>query len=598
MRKNGVKFLTLALAALVATTAFASCGDGGQRKPDNSSDEPTDVNKTQLYVGQEANGYGTAWCEEIAEAFEKWAANKEYEPGKKGVQVKIATKGFTGGPFLNEIESSRVNVFFSEEMYYWDYVSQGVLMDVTEAITTPLSEFGETETIEEKMVKNNGEQLKYSLTGLDGKYYALPWWTGLEGISYDVDLFDEKSLFFKKGGAPSEYTRTGENCDAALDGSFTGWQWTNLSGELSAGRDGKYGTYDDGLPATFEEFYQLCNQMKTQHSITPITCTGQYNYVDMIADAVLNEQEGYDGMRMHVDFTGTATNLVETPAYKADGTIDYEKTTLMPATEISIENGYLLQKQLGKLQTLEFCNQLVDRGFFSDNCFNGNFSHTSMQEYWLKAKYNNKYERSAMIVDGTWWLGQAETVFESMEGTYEGAGKNERRLAYMPMPKATADKIGEKGSAVSQKSAMCAVNGNIKDANIKKVALDFFRFCHTDEALKIFNETTGGVRAFDFEYTPEELEELNYFSRSTYEFNRANQLVYPIGYNDLYLYSQSYFTTGNYGFRANLSFATEVKQTIKTFKTHSDLTVSNYYDGILNYYSKSNWDGLFSSYYD
>ena len=588
MSKNGRKFLAMACVALSAMTMFSACG-GGERRPgpggSSGSSESSDITKTQLYIGQEANGYGTQWCEKIKEAFEIWAQDKEYEPGKKGVQVQIATKGFTGPTFLNEIESSRATVFFSEEMYYFDYVSKGVLMDLTEAITTPLTEFGETETIEEKMIKNSGTQLKEALTGYDGNYYALPWWTGLEGITYDVDLFDEQSLFFKKGGTPSEYLRT--KGDAAVTGSFTSYQYTNLAGEKAAGPDGKYGTIDDGLPATYEEFYELCNTLKTKKTITPITCTGQYNYIDMLADTMYADVEGYTNMRMHQDFTGTAYDIVESYSLKPNGTIDYSTVKYMggaDGVEITKANGYLLQRQIGKLQTLEFCNTLVDKGYFSDNCFNGNFSHTSMQDYWLKARYNNRYERSAMLIDGTWWLGQAETTFDSMEAAgYEGAGKTERRLAFLPMPKVDATHIGEVGANVSQKSAMCAIRGNIEDKNIEKCAIDFFRFCHTDEALKIFNETTGGVRAFDFEYDEDELKELSYFSRSTYEYNNNYDIVYPIAYNDLYKYSQSYFTTGAYGWRANVSgVGTDIRQTVKTFQAHTDLTVNTYYQGILD----------------
>lgn len=588
------RFFACAAATFAFVTAFAGC-----ERPKHDDDEPTDSTKTQLYVGQEANGYGVEWCEKTADAFEAWAAEKSYEPGKKGVQVHISTKGFTGGPFLNEISGSRANVFFSEEMYYYDYVSKGVLMDVTEAITTPLTEFGETETIEEKMIKNSGTQLKEALTGLDGKYYALPWWSGLEGITYDVDLFDENSLYFAKGGAPSEYLRT--KGDAAISGAFTAYAYTNLAGERSAGPDGKYGTMDDGLPATFEEFYELCNTMKTKRQITPMTCTGQYNYVDMIVDSMYANLEGYENMRMHQDFTGTAYDIVESYNTKADGSIDFDSIKYMGGADgvaITKENGYLLQRQVGKLYTLEFCKTLLDKGYFSDNCFTGDFSHTSMQEYWLKAKYKNNFERSAMLIDGTWWLGEASSVFESMETVYDGSGRNERRFGFMSYPKATVDQVGEAGARVSQKSAMCAVNGNITDPNIKQCAIDFFRFCHTDEALKIFNETTGGIRAFDFDYTDEEWSNLNYFSKSTYDFNNTYDVVYPLAYNKLYLNTQSYFTTNAYGWNANLSgVGTGVKQVVKTMKNYN-VTPNAYYQGILSYYTKEDWNNRFSAYFN
>ncbi len=595
--------LASVLLAGGSAAAFAGCG------PKSDDTVKIDTTKTQIFVGNEANGYGTEWLDKTIDAFEAWAAEKSYEPGKKGVQVITSSSGFAGGPLLNTLSGSQANVVFSEECYYYDYLSKKVTADITDAVTTPLTEFGEEKSIEQKMVADNGNQLKDALTGHDGKYYALPWWSGLQGITYDVDLFNAENLFIKKGGSPSEYART-ENAEtgvaAPLSGSFTSYQWTNDEGELAAGPDGKYGTYDDGLPATYEEFYALCERMLNDCTkrINPITYTGQYQYGEFVVREMFYDYEGYENARFDIDFTGTAYDIVENYNTNPDGSIDFDSITYMGGAngvKIDKTNGYLANQQVGKLYAMTFAKTLVDNEYLAPACFTSDYSHTAMQEYFLKGKYSKYgFDTSAMLVEGTWWIGQARNVFDSMEAAGdEKSGYNQRELAFMPFPKADESRIGTGGSIRSRRSAMCFINGNIKDENILSCATDFFRFCHTDEALKIFNQTTGGIRPFDFEYSAEELENISTFSSSTYNLNKEYDIVYPYAYNDLYLNHQSNFSDQQYGYFANIDGVGDgTKNVFRTFKNYPNVTVADYFEGIKSYYSKSDWDNKYSKYYN
>ena len=590
----------MASIMLVGGTVFVGCG------PKKDDTEKIDSTKTQIYVGNEANGYGTEWLDKTIDEFEAWAADKSYEPNKMGVQVITSSKGFVGSTLLNTLSGSQANVVFSEECYYYDFVSKKILADLTDAITTPLTEFGEDESIEQKMVANTGNQLKDALTGPDGKYYALPWWSGLQGITYDIDLFNEENLFIEKGGSPSEYLRT-ENTetgvDAPISGSFAGYKWTNDEGELAAGPDGKYGTYDDGLPATYEEFYALCERMLNDCTkrIDPITWTGQYQYGDALVREMYYDYEGIANARFDIDFKGTAYDIVDTYTVKDDGTIDFDNVTYMGGengVNIDITNGYLATRQVGKLYAMSFAKTLIDNGYLAQACFTGDFSHTAMQEYYLKGKYSRYgYDTSAMIVDGTWWIGEARHVFDNMEASGdEKSGFYDRELAFMPFPKANVSRIGTSGAIRSRKSAMCFVNGNIKDENILKCAMDFFRFCHTDKALKIFNGTTGGIRPFDFEYSPEELENVSAFSASIYNLNKDYDVVYPYAYNDLFYNHQSTFSVAQYGYKASITGIGNVDKVFRTFK-NNNITVGDYFEGIKNTYSEAAWRNNYSKYF-
>lgn len=596
MRK---KILSALLAGTVivsgSLTAFSSCGP-----KQNNDIAPQDKTKTQLYVGQEANGYGELWLEKIVAAFENWAADKSFQEGKKGVQIQISTRGFAGNAVIDTLPTSRANVVFGEEIYFYDFVSKGVLMDITEAITTPLTEFGETETIEQKMMIS-APDLKEGLTGYDGNYYALPWWTGLQGLNYDIDLFNDKDLFIKKGGAPSEYLRSGDNVDAAVSGEFVAYKWGDQDDELAAGPDGKYGTYDDGLPATYEEFYVLCDQMKTK-DIVPITWTGMYQYGNFIVGEMARDFDGYENSRMDLELSGTAYNLVESYSTNSDGSINWDSVQYMGGEEgmpITDKNGYLLAKTEGKLRALEFARTLVKKGYISENAFTQEFSHTAMQEYFLKGKYNSSFETTAMIAEGTWWYGQAAGVFDSMEAAgYENAGKTDRNLGFLPYPKADVEHIGDNPTFRSRKSAFCFVNANIKDEGLKEAALAFYRFCHTDEALKIFNSTTGGIRPFDFDYTEKEKEAIGAYPLSTHAINKVATIDHPYVANNIFMNNQSYFADAYYMTTANISgVGTGITNNFKTFKDYSKATASSFFDGISSYYTKAAWENRFSKWF-
>ena len=96
MKKNRFKALSIFMCVFMSFVAMVSgvgCGGGGGEEVDES--------KSQLYVGIYGGGYGTAYMEDLKVRFEEWAKDKEFEPGRKGVQVfyqedkdKIFKKGY------------------------------------------------------------------------------------------------------------------------------------------------------------------------------------------------------------------------------------------------------------------------------------------------------------------------------------------------------------------------------------------------------------------------------------------------------------------------------------------------------------------------
>lgn len=270
----------------------AACAVGGQT-------EDIDQLRTQLYVRNFEGGFGSDWLRAAKARFEEAFKNKSYEEWKQGVQIIIAPPAKTDGISLRPNLNNTVNkVFFNESVYYYDYIRDGLLLDITDAITTPLTEFGETRSIADKMSE---EQRGYYLTQ-NGKYYGISHYAGYNGIVYDMDLFDKYSLYF----ADSEISEL----------------IVNETDERSAGPDGIFGTSDDGLPATFDEFFVLCDKM-LELSIKPITWPGQYynTYIEKVINALYVDDVGLEQSMLNYTFRGRAKNLLN--SVEKDGSYTY-----------------------------------------------------------------------------------------------------------------------------------------------------------------------------------------------------------------------------------------------------------------------------------
>ncbi|MBR6532921.1 MAG: hypothetical protein IKT44_00630, partial [Clostridia bacterium] len=261
--------------------------------------ENIESDKTQLYIGVAATGIGDEWLKDAIDRFEKAYADVSFEEGKTGVQVIIAENNKTtmlGPDLINVIDKTETEVFFTEAVFYYEWVNKNKMYDITEAATEKLTEFGEDKSIVDKM----DEDLRNSLT-VDGKIYALPFWMGSYGITYNATLFDENSWYY------------------AEDGKFT-----NASGKLSAGPDGKTGTYDDGMPSTYDEFYVLLDEIN-RDNVTPLQWAGASpDYFSWFLGSLFADYEGYEDLMLNYNFDGTTEVVkpgsinVETGAYETE----------------------------------------------------------------------------------------------------------------------------------------------------------------------------------------------------------------------------------------------------------------------------------------
>ena len=554
------KIAVVGLAALLACSSVA-CGDK----------EKVDKHKTQLYVTTFEGGYGVGWLEALEERFESAYAETSFEPGKKGVQVWIKEdRNLTHDLLVQNLEGSEQEIFFTEAVNYLDLQERGLLYDISDAVTTTIE--GETSSIEGKMRDTHKNYFKITEknaeTGKDDeKYYGIPFYEANYGIIYDVDLFEEKLLYFAEPGK----------------GDKNGFI-RKATDKRSAGPDGKTGTADDGLPATYDDFFKLCDNMLTKN-ITPITWNGTNpQYVQAVMEGLQADYEGEESMSINYTNSGTA-KLVE--SVNDDGTLNlYEE-------EITPENGYLTwTRQAGKYYALKFVEGITSntKYYVKKSVTSSNYEHLDAQNGFITGKFIAGNPTFGMLIDGSWWHNEAAKTFKAAAKKFgeKVASAMARRFSFMPLPKATPDKVGEDFTVLEVNRSICFVNGNL-DAKKEKVVNTFLQFCHTNKSLAEFTSLTYTCKPYEYTMTQSELDAIPYWGRELYRMHNEAKFMSTYSKSSLYKLNENKYTQywTSEMFKSTIGDTTYDKVTNAMIL--NGITAQEYFDGLSTYLNETRW---------
>ena len=550
---------------VLALSGFSACAD--QYRTSDSQEEETDETKTQLYVQNFSGGFGSDWLYALADRFEEFYKDESFEPGKVGVQVRIERARTDGISLLADLDATPAEVFFNESVYYYDYLAQDLLLDISDVMTEPLSEYGEEGTIEDKMTD---EQKSYYQSG--GKYYGIPHYAGYNGIVYDKDLFDEYNLYFKNEPGRSVLINSPDD-------------------EKSAGPDGKTGTSDDGFPATYDEFYQLCDAM-VEMGITPFVWAGQYydTYVEKVMYAMCVDHEGLEQTMLNYTFGGkeggVATNLI--------GEVENGSYEKLGDLKITVENAYNLWRSEGKYLSMKFFEKIVkNRDYYTKNVFSPAHLYTEAQKDFIESRPEGT--PIAMILEGCWWENEAKSVIaECGDRNGEEYAPENRHFGMMPLPKASDDDIGKKNTIVDTHYSLGFIKKSIAPSKIE-VAKKFLKFACTDESLSEFTVLTNTVKALKYEMTEENLGKMTYFGNSVYQLHNNSDIVYPYSSEDVYLDNQSRLSVHNSYY--SIVGGGEKARPITYMRESVSNGADEYFNGMY-VYQQRNWENVYGRYYD
>lgn len=547
IKKGTSKVISLAMGlSMFCGTAFSMVGCG-------RSDYGENINKdqTQLIISNYDGGFGSQWLYDLEEKFEAAYANVSYEEGKTGVQI-LVDPNKTEGDFFDFAKTS-AHIAFTEKMsteYLISMATTGKLMDLSDVLDSILAQDGVS--LDENIIS--------ALKVVDGtSVYNIPHYEGGGGIVYDKDIFDEYNLYRSSTGG-----------------------WTNASGQLSVGPDGKEGTLDDGLPATYEEFFQMCVRMK-QNSITPFILSGEWktSYCDLLLTRAATAYDGVETTEAFLNYDGSNASYVESITDDASAYFGYSVTKA--TADITAENGYLKEQTAGRLYALELLNEIISENYYDVAGWAGTVSHLDAQDMYLKSVKNN--EPIAMLIDGTWWENEANSVFESMGSVNANYKKENRNFGWMPLP--TKVDANDTNTSVDSMATVdhlnaCAIARSGLSEGMQRLVKDFLKFCYTPENLEAFTLQTGTTRAFKYKISEETYNKLTPYQQDIWTLHENGAFIYKNSVSQFYAKNYSKVFSEPW-------VSEEYRNVVTTFSTKGNtVTARQFYESF--WMTKKDWD--------
>lgn len=523
MRKLGGKLLVLVIAVLFAVPALSGLTACERQLPPGGGDYNIipDPKKIQIYLNVYNGGIGMVWINNLAAEFN--ASEETYQI------IPVGRKDFDYTAVIRAGDKS-IAADFNTSSYRRDLINEGLYEDLSPLLDRR-PDGPEGLTIREKLLNADDWMAAASKRNANGEgegLYMLPCGDGFLGLVYDHDMFrtylDASNpglswLYFAPTSDKSVVEAAGLPCEVlggVLKYTGEGTRYYNKGDiVLRAGKDGKYGTYDDGQPETLDEFMDLIDKIKDR-SVAPFIYYN--NYVGTLGLSVFAQYAGVEAYRTAVQHDSQGAIVQFQPESPAG--IEYPQ-----GKAITLDEGYLTWQMDGLQHATDFLSMIhVDANKHTLN--KGSIpTHTMTQDYFVTGTLGTipGNQRSAFMNEGTWWENEARVILEDTKKSYPESnfGYGNRDYRYMLLPDfdgqsgidgeghGTVFPSWEEGSIVVQK-----INHN-NPAEVKKLntLLDFIEYTLTDEALRMYTRETGAVRPFKYSLTAEDRQVMSKFGQ-------------------------------------------------------------------------------------
>lgn len=519
---------------------LGSCGFGERT-------QSYDPNKSQVVVGLMQGGVGRAWLDEIA-------AN--YMTDHPDVEIVIPdpkSSEYNNNNLQTSIETSGIDIYFVNDIYLRDFVARGYVKDITDIVTE------EDENGRSIAGSINNDLLREAFQ-VNGRYYGLPYFMTTFNTVYDVDLFESRNLYYNEAGT-----------------SFV----KSVTETRSAGPDGKPDTSDDGLPATYSQFKELLAEMRRQNIIPYVWCGKHVYYQQRMLAGWWADYEGADNFNLNMTFDGEYTfpagTLTDEEVAEYGATVNGDGTQTVTITD---ENAFLLQKQPGKKYGTQLAYDIMSNPLnYSASAPSPSQTNIMAQDEYLNSTTTDK--PIAFICEGGWWENEARLTFNAMARDDEQYAYGTRRFASLPIPKAD-DGSSAEGRTIFVGGTRSSVIIN-EHATHPDLAVDFFKYLHSDEAMNIFLKHTGVARPYDFELDESAYDSLTHFQKEQYNLltdGEVGKAFFDLSTNDLRLNNISYFNSWLWTSKVDQTW----NDPLSAFYNDQNLTVDEYFDGLSAYY--------------
>ncbi|MBQ7912461.1 MAG: hypothetical protein IJ506_07480 [Clostridia bacterium] len=525
MKKRNVVAICMAMAMTASLGLATACTS-------TSTDGELEVSIIN-YDG----GAGRIWLDEAADRFEKLNKTTDFGGGYVGVSIKVDNQQSISTATM---KTDGYNLYFLEGgQSIRSLAQQGYLLDLTEAITTPLTEYGEDKTIESKIAESYRAMEK----GADGKYYGIPHVEYYSGISYDIDAWEKYSLYFAEEGGTSYTSKFGSAnfCKTGAAGA-----------KKTVGPDGKANTEDDGMPSSLTELLVLCARMKNTYDISPFGTSGKtITYTNFLVSSLWASLAGYQKMQTCYTFSGSidaVTGYEETPLFAhTDGKYDKIKKPKTESVTVTEETGYRVYDMVERYYATAFLEIAENEGWFDWGTTHGAEYTTAQYRFICSGATVGgvQQDKIGMYVDGSYWYNESNGAKANNFADYYDLmppGTPERQIGWMSLPVSldttVTESNGKDAATLEVALSNAFVNGNIaNNAPMKKACTDFLRFLYTDAELQNFTALTGIPKAVNYSLGEKE-SELDAFQKTIWaKHQKTNGVLYASADNKTFLSS-------------------------------------------------------------
>ena len=538
----------------VALSLLSVFGLGCGGTPEGGDGHVMRRDKEQIYVQVYDGGHGTDWVWKFVEAFNEETAFDE------GYQIWPVFSKFNEQQIISTIGTDQYRMYISSPCAFVSPIYADKMADLSD-ILDDYAGPGETRTIGEKMLRKEAFQEIYSKNGQG--LYAMPFAESVMSFLYDHNVFLENGWYsFATEAADGaalreagfEYSGSGDNLVVTTAPAGTNYEAGDRI--LSKGKDGKYGTYDDGQPVTEEDWQDLLDEIAASGSYRyPLTWSGAVApYVNNAFAAIFAQYSGMEDFTTYFRFDSKGREVeliegIEKSDVKYDGAryqyyVDYDQSNKVRRTIDPATNGMDVYKMEGIIKAYEFMHKYMNynnpdaaKYINKKGAENSNSQYDTQNQFILGAARENNANNplSAMLFEGAWWEYEAKTMFDNLN-LY---GKNEYR--YMLFPDLEGQKM--------QKSAVSCEETGIyfltKDDNAKRlnVTKSFLKFLLRDENMRYFTRQTGSILPYRYEMTEEDLAAMTPFARNVRELYYDEENIEIVRHSQMQMLSPISFAT-------------------------------------------------------
>ncbi len=407
------------------------------------------------YIGE----FGDEWLKTLA---------TEWNDSQTEYYVKPYTNMNLSNINCTDIRSgSKYDIFIGEDCNYQALYKGNYLEDLTSFLSVkPDGESGKT--VGGKI--SNYDSWMNVAKSSDEKVYVLPYNLAPCGLIFDYERFQAN-----------------------------GWLMTDGSGNVTVGKDGVAGTYDDGQPATMAEFKTMCNRIMSSVGDNVFMYMGAVapDYLNNIFYAYMAQMMGEETYNLFMDKdTHGQEAQMDDGSSQAFGISEGHKAFQMKGVKESMQ---FMVDYFGNSNYVNTAT-MTDRSITVDNC------HT---KFIMEGN-----TQPAFLVEGNWFENGSRSLFASLGIEY---GSKDYR--YMMLPSAE----GTRSHVFSQTGGGIIVTKQ-DDANKCAAIKDFLAYMLKDDNLARTTAMSGMMWNYDYNLGAQR-SQMTKFAQNTYDMMHDTQNV-------------------------------------------------------------------------